>query len=386
MTNQIQNSNMNKSSIILKYFQKVHLLTVDNPDYCRTISSLFEWLTENDRIKNDRTTRLLLCHPRPDRGSFKIPAGVYPVDSRFRGNDNGAGTVKIISRQNLIIAGLEEIAYLLKKYTHLSLRLKCKDSQSVNKDQVIAEIIGSTSEILAYERTVLNILQRMSGIATETKNIMQVIAKHGKIFADRILSERIRVSWKEEGFVSSELRSKKILVCEQLPMIAATRKTPWMALDKKAVAAGGGLTHRLDLSDGILIKDNHLQAIRTKYHLLSNQEAIRKALTIIIPQSINQLIEVETETEEETVVTISTFQQLNNNNSLAILLDNFTIAKATRTIEEIKKDYDVSNIIFEASGGITSENISKWRQTGVDFLSLGSLTHSPKAADLSIEF
>ncbi|MCJ7740648.1 hypothetical protein MUP32_05050 [Candidatus Microgenomates bacterium] len=352
---------MNKSSIILKYFQKVHLLTVDNPDYCRTISSLFEWLTENDRIKNDRTTQLL------------------NLDKQI--------TVKIIARQKLIMAGMEEIAYLLKKYTHLSLSVKCKDSQSVNKDQIVAEITGSTSEVLAYERTVLNILQRMSGIACQTSSLIRLI--------------------------------RSIRPISNI-FIAATRKTPWMALDKKAVAAGGGLTHRLDLSDGILIKDNHLKSIREKYHLANNNEAIKKSLELIFSQAKNQLIEVEVENEEEILAAINSFQELNNyichceesrfnkddaaisvpmglllrqpadrndkSNQLCIMFDNFTPAKAKQTIEKIKKDYDVSNIIFEASGGITSENISKWRQTGVDFLSLGSLTHSPKAADLSIEF
>ena len=177
-------------------------------------------------------------------------------------------------------------------------------------------------------------LQRMCGIATETATIIEKI-EHDK------------------------------------PQIAATRKTLWGLLDKKAVAVGGGLTHRLNLSDGILVKDNHLLA-------LSAKEIIQK----VLQTNQTTLIEIEVETEDHLRELVEEFSKKDSPHALAILLDNFTPHEVKKVLERIPSH---PRIMYEASGGITPENIGDWTQTGVDVLSLGALTHSSKAANLSLD-
>lgn len=312
---------MNKTSLIFKYFQKKDLLRVKNKEYQKTLSSLFTFLVENDKVKEDKTGNVV-----PDK---KI-------------------TAKVLAREKGIAAGIEELCFLIKNFTSLSLKPKIKDGEEFEKDDIIAEINGGSREILAYERTMLNILQRASGIATQTNRMVTIINK--QIF------------------------------------IAATRKTPWMTLDKKAVAVGGGLTHRLSLADGILVKDNHLESLRVVHHLKDNTEAITKALEMILPKVKNQLVEVEVKNENEAIQAITTFQEGTSNNYLALLFDNFTPEQLQQTIQKLNKQFDLGNIITEASGGINEGNLLQWTETGVDILSLGALTHSTEAANLSLEF
>ncbi|MBI3380300.1 carboxylating nicotinate-nucleotide diphosphorylase [Candidatus Gottesmanbacteria bacterium] len=308
---------MNKISLVLKYFQKENQLTTKNRDYQRTISTLFAWLTDSDKVTNDKTTKFF---PHKDTKAI------------------------IIAKQNGRIAGLEEVGYLLKKYTKLVFNPKIKDGSEISNKDTIAEISGKAHDILAFERTILNILQRMSGIATATNNLITLINLQFKTHNSQ-------------------------------PFIAATRKTPWMQIDKKAVAMGGGLTHRLNLSDGILVKDNHLIFV-----------SIEKALRILTDKYKNELIEVEVTEAKQAYKTISTFNKLNSPNNLALMFDNFTPQIAKQTLTNLRKEFDLSAIIFEASGGIDKNNILLWSKTGVDILSLGSLTHSSKATNLSLEF
>lgn len=305
---------MNKVNLILKYFQKKDKLTTRNPAYASSISSLFHWLTVNDQVKDDITTNLL------------------NLDKRAK--------AKIVGKQEARLSGGEEVAYLLSKYTSLFCQLYIDDGAKIAKDQVVAEIKGNSQEILAYERTILNIFQRMSGIATETNRLVG-------------------------GFKTTPP-----------PFIAATRKTLWGLLDKKAVAIGGGLTHRLDLADGILIKDNHLKVAPKNY------------LAFILPKVKNQLVEIETENEAEIYQALSSFNQYNephHRNYLSIMFDNFSPRKVKILIDTLNKQYDLSQIIFEASGGITSNNIKEWAKTGVDIISIGALTHSSCAINFSLE-
>lgn len=307
---------MTKQSLVLKYFQKSDLLTVKNKNYSASLSSLFSWLTRYDDTRTDRTTRLL---------------GL-----------TGESKAVIISKGAGLIAGLEEINFLLKNHTPLKFQPEIKDGDSILNNQTVAVISGKTADILAFERTVLNILQRASGIASETKRLQTFINKYSP---DTFL--------------------------------AATRKTPYMLLDKKAVSVGGGLTHRLSLSDGILIKDNHLK----------ESGNITQVLKKIFGKIANDLVEIEVETPKQAFETVETFDSLNNHgNNLALMLDNFSPDLAGKTVFDIKKKYNLPNIIFEASGGIEEKNLKDFAQTGADIISIGSLTHSPRAANLSLEF
>ncbi len=338
---------MDKTNLILKYFQKSGQLTVDHEEYQKSISTFFAWLADNDKVNHDKTTKY------------------FP---------NLSSKAKIIAKQEGIISGIEEIEYLVKKYTGLTFKSFLKDGLKLKNHEVIAEITGKSHEILGYERTILNILQRMSGIATETNRLVKSI-------------------------------NRQQITDNKKPYIAATRKTPWMSLDKKAVAVGGGLTHRLNLSDGILIKDNHLVhvSIEKAVKMILNphiylttgdakegsQTEMYRSLGYLNGRTRklkSELIEIEVENFQQAHRVIKSFSNLKSNNHLAIMLDNFTPELAKQTLTNLRKEFDLSNIIFEASGGIDEKNILEWAKTGVDILSLGSLTHSTHSSNFSLEF
>lgn len=311
--------------LIKKHFQKDHLLRMDNHRYQKTVVALFDWLISTDRTENDLTAKLL--------NKNNAPASIH-------------------TKQDIVVAGMDEVEYLLKKYPEISFQKKVIDGGNVKKGEEIAIISGENKTILSLERTILNILQRMSGIATQTQKFAKLLYP---------------------------------------VLVAATRKTPWMLLDKKAVAVGGGLTHRLDLSDGILIKDNHLQIIKNEYKLNTEAQAVTRALEMI-KQFNNSFIEIEVITKESAYAAIKTYSSVIarstmimgdealNTNSLAIMLDNWN----TKDVKNFIKEVDASSIIFEASGNINESNLKEWAQTGVDIISSGALTHSAKAADLSL--
>jgi nicotinate-nucleotide pyrophosphorylase (carboxylating) len=321
-------SRMNKHAIIQKHFQKIDQLTTTNPVYRRCVDNLCEWVLKNDQVQRDLTTKLL------------FPKTPDEINAR------------IISKQALTVAGIEEVLYLLDTFTDIHTTVKAKDGSQIGANKTILELHGSPSEVLAYERTVLNILQRLSGVATGTHAIVDEI---------------------------------KSLTTEHPPHVVSTRKTQWSLLDKKAVALGGGATHRLSLSDGVLVKDNHLLLLKDQYGLTSEPELVVKTIEILSQQMEDMLIEIEVEKRESIEALIMANAKLKSTNTLCILLDNFSPKDVKTILADLHKKYDLSKVLFEASGGITSRNIEDWATTGVDVLSLGVLTHSTKAVDLSLE-
>jgi nicotinate-nucleotide pyrophosphorylase (carboxylating) len=320
---------MTKHAILQKHFQKIEQLTTTSPVYRRCVDDLCEWILKNDQVQRDLTTKLLF--PKTHR---EIKA-------------------RIISKQDsTTVAGIEEVLYLLDTFTDIHANVKAKDGSLIDEKHTLIELYGSPSEILAYERTMLNILQRLSGVATATHTVIEPIKK---------------------------------LNIEHPPLIAATRKTPWSLLDKKAVALGGGATHRLNLGDGVLVKDNHLLLLKDQYGLSLEPELATKTLEILSKKTEDTLVEIEVEQRESIEALIAANAQLKSTNVLCIMCDNFAPKDITKIIADLHKKYDLSSIVFEASGGITSDNIGEWAKTGVDVLSLGSLTHSTKAVDLSLE-
>lgn len=242
----------------------------------------------------------------------------------------------IIAREDGIVAGIEEISLILKE----EVTAMKKDGDTVKNGDIILEINGNARKILARERTILNIMQRMSGIATLTCN------------------------------------TKKLADC----FIAGTRKTLSL-LDKKALSVGGALTHRLNLNDLMLIKDNHLKIL---------DDNIEKALELANIKS--KYVEIEVKNEEEALKAAKTIDKLKSEKLFAIMFDNMedsmitsTITKINNNLKDNNKNNDEKIILFEASGGINQENIEEYSKTGVDIISLGFLTHSAKALDLSLE-
>lgn len=256
---------------------------------------------------------------------------------------NLRATASIIARQDLVVAGLGAIPRFLEIFAHLDPRPTAHtryevvshpeifDGVRVNKGQVLAVIRHNARVLLSCERVILNLLQHLSGIATLTRQ-----------YVDAIQGTKAR--------------------------ILDTRKTmPGLrALEKYAVLCGGGTNHRLDLASGVLIKNNHISlggGLRT---------AVKNALEKRQPGNRVQ-VEVRTQQELEDALDVG---------AEAILLDNMTPAQIKEAVERIRREDRW--IPVEASGGIVLENVRAYAEAGPDFISVGALTHSAKAADISM--
>ncbi len=241
---------------------------------------------------------------------------------------------EVIAKENGVVAGVEEALILAE---HLGLKAKAKviDGEIIQNKQVILQLAGNAQTILSVERTMLNLLSRMSGIATKTKTLTDKVQK-----------------------ANNEIR------------IAATRKSApgLLYFDKKAVAVGGGDPHRLHLDDLILIKENHLAIVG------SVKEAIKKAKT---NASFSKKIEVEVTNLEDALKAAEAGADI-------VMLDNFSAREAGAASEALRKA-GFSKLIVEVSGGITEENLVEYAEAKIDIISLGELTHSVRALNLSLE-
>ncbi|MEM3695236.1 MAG: carboxylating nicotinate-nucleotide diphosphorylase [Candidatus Bathyarchaeia archaeon] len=242
---------------------------------------------------------------------------------------------QIIMKESGVAAGIEETKTLLEGLG-LKVEALVADGANVKAGQVLMKISGDARTILTAERTVLNILSRMSGIATATRRLVEEIRK-------------------------AKLKTK----------VACTRKTApgLLYFDKKAVWIGGGDTHRFHLDDMVLIKDNHIAVAG------SIKEAIAKAKK---GASFGKKIEVEVSRIEDVLVAAKSGADI-------IMLDNFTPEKIRKVVELLKKKGFYGKVILEASGGITTKNFMEFVLTGVDVISLGEITASPKTLDISLE-
>jgi nicotinate-nucleotide pyrophosphorylase (carboxylating) len=237
----------------------------------------------------------------------------------------------IIAKDDCTIAGLDEATRVFKK-TGANTKPLVKDGSTVKKGATVLEIKGPVRAILKGERLALNIIGRMSGIATETKTLV----------------ERCRTI------------NPKVT-------IAATRKTTpgFRSFEKKAVILGGGEPHRQGLFDAVLIKDTHLKIIG------SVEEAIKKAQA----KTHKKTIEIEVENEQDALIAA----QMNVD---AIMLDNIDPRSAEIIARKIRQINP--HILIEVSGGITRENIEQYASYA-DRISLGYLTHSIRSKDFSLE-
>jgi nicotinate-nucleotide pyrophosphorylase (carboxylating) len=244
------------------------------------------------------------------------------------------GVALIICREDAVVAGLEETSIL---FSLLGCRAKqlVPDGEVVKKDSVLMEIRGHVRSILLGERTALNLLMRMSGIATATRTAVE----------------------------KAESKNPEIRV-------AATRKTvPGLRLfDKKAVALGGGDTHRLRLDDCVLVKNNHISIVG------SVSEAVSKAREKV---SFSKKVEVEVDSMKQAIDAAEAGADI-------VMLDNFSPDRILKTIERLEEMGLRKDLLIESSGGITLENIEEYAAAGVDIISLGSLTHSVRAINMNL--
>ena len=238
-------------------------------------------------------------------------------------------TATIISRENAILAGVQ-YAKEIFKIKGCNVKILKKEGSKIKPNQTIISITGDAGKILTCERTALNLLTRMSGIATQTNHLVKKIPSKTKLYATRKTAPGLRY------------------------------------FDKEAVEIGGGKKHRLRLDEMVMIKDNHI--------------AIENSLLSLIKKTKKKYkkFEVEVENTKDAVLAA-------NMGATIIMLDNFTPAQIKKTIQTLKDQKLRSKVLLEASGGITSKNISKYGQTGVDIISVGSITNSVKGIDMSLE-
>ena len=257
-------------------------------------------------------------------------------------------TASIVARQEMVLAGLGSVPRFFEIFARLDLRPRAQtrfevvshpeifDGVRVHNGQVMAVIRHNAWALLSCERVILNLMQHLSGIATITREYVDAI--HGT--PARILD---------------------------------TRKTvPGLrALEKYAVLCGGGTNHRIDLASGFLIKNNHISLGGGLPRVLQRALDLRKK---------GQRVQVEVRSRQE-------LEDALKYGAEAILLDNMTPEEVKRSVERIKKETDGQAerwIPTEASGGIVLANVRAYAETGVDFISVGALTHSAKAADISM--
>jgi len=239
------------------------------------------------------------------------------------------------SDKSAIVAGLEE-AGILFDICNCRVQTLVRDGCQVQNGSIVMTISGRALAILKAERTALNLIMRMSGIATETRRLVDIVGKVN--------------------------RSIKV---------ACTRKTaPGLrSFDKKAVVLGGGMAHRNKLDQMVLIKDNHLVLA------LSIEQAIGQARKKMNGSS---LLECEVKNLAEMVCALKAGSDI-------IMLDNFSLDQAKAAMTEIKKIGGRRRIKVEISGGIDPQNIVDYAKLHPDIISLGCLTHSPTAIDFSLE-
>jgi nicotinate-nucleotide pyrophosphorylase (carboxylating) len=287
------------------------------------IGALLEQALIEDKAAGDTTTNLT-------------------IDPRLR------ATGSILARQEMVVCGLGAVPQFLEIFARLDKRAPAQtrfevvshpevfDGVRVHDGQVLAVIRHNARALLSCERVILNLMQHLSGIATQTRKFVDAI--HGTH-----------------------------------AHVLDTRKTvPGLrALDKYAVLCGGGTNHRLDLASGILIKNNHISLGGGLPAVLTRALEKRKK---------GQRVQVEVRSTQE-------LEEALEYGAEAILLDNMTPKEVKRAVVRIKRATEGQAerwIPIEASGGIVLENIRAYAETGVDFISVGALTHSAKAADISM--
>lgn len=242
---------------------------------------------------------------------------------------------RIIAKSDFVLAGMPFVKELFLFYDpEIEFKMLKDEGSWIKRGEVLAELKGKTHSILACERTGLNILQRLSGIATLTRRFVEEI----KGTAARILDTR--------------------------------KTTPCMRyLEKYAVRMGGGYNHRFGLYDGILIKDNHIKAAGGIKEAIGN---IKKS------RAFHHLLKIEVEVKD-----INEVKEALEAGADVIMLDNMDLEKITKAVKIIREKKPW--ILIEASGNVNLGNVRRIAETGVDFISLGMLTHSAEAADISLK-
>ncbi|AEA47623.1 carboxylating nicotinate-nucleotide diphosphorylase [Archaeoglobus veneficus] len=240
---------------------------------------------------------------------------------------------KIVAKQRGVVAGIE-VAKIAFEIVGVEVIEALRDGEEVERGQTVMAVTGRAGDVLMAERTVLNILMRMSGIATTTRDIVEKAKK---------INPSIRV--------------------------AATRKTTpgFRLFEKIAVVIGGGDPHRFNLGDCVLIKDNHITV----------SGGVGKAIRLAKAASFTKKIEIEVRTVDEAIAAAREGADI-------IMFDNMDADEIRKAVETLEQLGLRDKVILEASGGIRPENVEEYASTGVDVLSSGYIIHSAKPVDMSL--
>lgn len=257
-----------------------------------------------------------------------IGCGDITTDSVVSPNLTGRGDV--IAKDPFVVAGLGVARSVFNQLDHtVDFSTDFTDGDFIKIGQIVFSVQGKLASILKAERTALNFIQRLSGIATLTHT-----------YADRLKNTQVRV--------------------------VDTRKTTpgWRALEKYAVKTGGGSNHRMGLYDGVLIKDNHIAACG------GIRAAVARAR-----KGVHHLVKIEVE-----VTNLDELTEALSAGVDVIMLDNMTPEQIRKAVKQIN-----GQVLVEVSGNVTLDNLSQLAEAGVDFISVGALTHSAKSADMSMK-
>lgn len=302
-------------------------------------------------VKNDNYKQWIFRYTFLELEKDLAPGGDVTTKAIF--HEDRIVRARIIAKGAGIFAGLEEIRYFLVEADpkfrpsirgEFKVDFKVGDGDAFVVGDVLLEIEAEVHDLLAVERVVLNLLMRMSGIATFTRTIVDMV----------------------EG-------------CDVL--ITPTRKTLWGLLDKRAVLVGGGGSHRLNLSDAILVKDTHLD--------LMGGDVGKILEKIAAFGGDYRFIELELESADLALTAAELLTKYLDEKKIrsmgAILLDNMSAAEVRDVMAEMVRRGLKDGLLFECSGGINEENVLEYAQTGVDIVSMGCLTSGIKGVDMSLK-
>lgn len=308
-----------REDLVRLAFYRGEELTIENPDYLKVLEALTGELLREDAAQGDLTVEAL-------------------------GIGNSECTFEIRAKEAGVAAGVSEAEWLYAR-NRLAISSIVNDGDRVAAGDVVLRVEGCADTLFRLERVVVNLMQRMSGIATATREMVEEIKLHPNAH------------------------------------VIATRKTPWGLLDKRAVHIGGGGTHRLSLGDAILIKTNHLR-LAHEAQGMSLEETIQRAWR---KRRDAAFVEVEVTDIDEAVGAARTFRDLQAPDSCpcVLMLDNFSPSAAEAAVKKLREQDLHDTALVEASGNVENKSVAAYAAAGVDTISVGALTHSARALDLS---
>ena len=257
-------------------------------------------------------------------------------------------SAKVIAKMDGIICGHLVIERLIQRYaSDCAIQWSVAEGDSVKLGDTVLRLNGSSSKILKIERILLNILGKLSGISTST--------------------------------------SKWVTISENIG-IACTRKTDWGLLDKWAVNIGGGLTHRLDRKDALMIKENDLAS--AKEHSEKETDTLKRIILDINLQENSEFIVIEIQNLDQAITAAKAWVELQKKTQrsypVVLLLDNMEISQITDVVRELEMLNLRKSCILEGSGGVTINSIPKWASSGVDLISTSAVNRGVTPLDLSL--